>query len=461
MARLLTFGLNIVIARNVDKNAYGIGFVNLEMFGSFGLYFMKNGFRRAAIRLLSEDISGQSSIILSWVAILFSFVFNIVLASIWIANPPDLGGSTIISYNVSVAIMCVANVIESLVEPYFVLEIKEQRLQTKPYVEGVCLGIRTIVLGGLCLAFQVPFVASYSLAYLAYACAWFIGYVAHRHLVIAAASSPEKTSEALVILPNSGMLRKLWTGRDWQCLWLRDRRHAALCRQLLFSAGQKMILGQGEKIILLGVFDEETWGVYALVSNLGSLVLRTLFAPVEGIAFSFFSSENGSGKNDDDEKTDNVSKTRRRLAIARVLLGIQGIIGFVAATFGPVNGYVAIRLLYGSAWADSEETIVAFRMYCVFLFFASLNGILEAYVHATADVRWMQTNVYFQGIASLILCALSWSLRRYQACGLIVASAVSMLLRVCRCVLFAQSAADWIQDEVLRIGVAVISCAVI
>merc|ERR1712048_1134828 len=67
---------------------------------------------------------------------------------------------------------------------------------------------------------------------------------------------------------------------------------------MLIMAGQKMLLGEGEKILLLFIFKEETWGVYALVSNFGSLILRLLFAPVEEIAFSFFAvnSENGKKK---------------------------------------------------------------------------------------------------------------------------------------------------------------------
>jgi hypothetical protein len=63
-------------------------------------------------------------------------------------------------------------------------------------------------------------------------------------------------------------------------------------RNLLFCGLQsvvKLVLAEGSKMVLAGRGSPEEQGVYGLASNLGSLVVRTLFQPVEEAAFLAFS----------------------------------------------------------------------------------------------------------------------------------------------------------------------------
>eukprot|EP00940_MAST-03C_sp_MAST-3C-sp2_P000084 g84.t1 len=447
MTRVLTFGLNIILARKVNRDDYGVAYVNLEMFNALGLFLMKEGFRRASIRLLSEDMTGKSSFLICWVAVILTAVVNVLLLGLWLAFPLSDGANGMgQAYMNAVVMMFIANLIEAIAEPFVIYEIRAKRLRTKPIVEGCALVLRTASMTGLCLVVKIPFVSSYAASQIIFACAWLFGFIVYGNAL-------DSRSHAL---PRLSELRVLVRTREWRRVWLKENRHAAMCRQMLLSAGQKMILGRGEKIILLALFDEATWGSYALVSNLGSLVLRTLFAPVEEIAFSFFSSEarqsNRSSRRDD------------RLDVARVLLGAQGIVGLVALVYGPPNSYVAVRLLYGHVWAEDGDVVVALQMYCVYLFFAALNGILEAYVHAIADVSWMRANAYFQGACSFVLCALSWFLRSRQACGLILATGFCMLLRVLRCVFFLETPTDWLHRDISTLVAAICAggaCSVI
>ena len=120
-------------------------------------------------------------------------------------------------------------------------------------------------------------------------------------------------------------------------------------------------------MLLVTFFSEEDWGIYALVSNLGSLVLRVIFAPVEEVAYSYFSACNTQDPNQD----------RDAWRILRLLLLVQGGIGLLGITYGPANSFLVLRLLYGQTWANIQGTVTSLRLYCVFLQLASLNGILE------------------------------------------------------------------------------------
>jgi oligosaccharide translocation protein RFT1 len=52
---------------------------------------------------------------------------------------------------------------------------------------------------------------------------------------------------------------------------------------------EKLVLAEGSKLALVGFESSYNQGVYGLVANLGSLVVRLLFTPIEEAAFTAFS----------------------------------------------------------------------------------------------------------------------------------------------------------------------------
>ena len=62
------------------------------------------------------------------------------------------------------------------------------------------------------------------------------------------------------------------------------------------QAAEKLVLAEGSKAVLVATQSAAEQGAYGLASNLGSLVVRTLFQPFEEAAFLAFSrSGAGSG----------------------------------------------------------------------------------------------------------------------------------------------------------------------
>lgn len=57
------------------------------------------------------------------------------------------------------------------------------------------------------------------------------------------------------------------------------------------QAGEKLLLAEGSKMVMAMGQSAYDQGVYGLVSSLGSLVVRTLFQPVEEAAFTAFSKQ--------------------------------------------------------------------------------------------------------------------------------------------------------------------------
>jgi oligosaccharide translocation protein RFT1 len=64
----------------------------------------------------------------------------------------------------------------------------------------------------------------------------------------------------------------------------------------LLLQAEKLVLAEGSKVVLVAVESSRAAGVYALVSNLGSLLVRTLLQPLEDVAFTAFSRCGGQGQ---------------------------------------------------------------------------------------------------------------------------------------------------------------------
>lgn len=61
------------------------------------------------------------------------------------------------------------------------------------------------------------------------------------------------------------------------------------CWHVMLSQAEKLVLAEGSKFALVAFESSYNQGVYGLVANLGSLVVRLLFLPVEEAAFTAFS----------------------------------------------------------------------------------------------------------------------------------------------------------------------------
>ena len=95
------------------------------------------------------------------------------------------------------------------------------------------------------------------------------------------------------------------------------------------QAAEKLVLAEGSKAVLVATQSPADQGAYGLASNLGSLVVRTLFQPFEEAAFLAFSragADLGGGGGGGGEAAAAAAKARlaRVLAVAVRTVTIVG-----------------------------------------------------------------------------------------------------------------------------------------
>lgn len=134
----------------------------------------------------------------------------------------------------------------------------------------------------------------------------------------------------------------------------------------------KQLLTEGERYIMtvFNVVDFAEQGVFDVVANLGSLVARFLFLPIEENYYVFFSMLLGPGVALKHVER-NMNLAARGLAI---LLKFGALVGLTFVAFGPA--YTAILLdIYGGRNLSAGIGPYLLAWYCVYVLTMALNGI--------------------------------------------------------------------------------------
>ncbi|BDA46912.1 probable protein RFT1 homolog [Coccomyxa sp. Obi] len=201
-----------------------------------------------------------------------------------------------------------------------------------------------------------------------------------------------------------------------------------ICGVFTLQALEKLLLAEGSKMVMVAFQSSYNQGVYGLVSNLGSLVVRTIFQPFEEAAFLAFSrSEPGLGARD---------AAAQRSKVLAISTRCVTIVGLLAIAFGPAYTFVLLRMAYGQRWSHTDAP-QALGVYCAYILLLAVNGILEAFVHATARSRDITVSNVWLVVCSGVHLALAVALVRTQgAVGLIAADSLNMVLRIAYCLYF-------------------------
>lgn len=339
-----------------------------------------------------------------WLGIPLSILVALITCVLFTQQTKDL-----VDYQRCVWWHGLAAVLEMLTEPLYILTIREMSFGVRLCVEGLAHLVRCVLTYVLIVSADLGLMA-FAFAQIAFSLVLIAGYYGRYILAIRRGQS---------LLWYSSLLFPFMQAAP-------DTKLAYLVLSFKLVTAVKFVLTEGEKIVLLLFvpLDAHAVGVFAIVSNLGSLVARFLLQPIEEISLSLFS-RLGSAR----AGQATVQLTQLSLLLRHLMLAVC-VLGLLLISFGPNYAFLLFHLLYGSKWSQTDAPAVL-SWYCVYVLLIAINGVSEAFVHATINAdENVRLNIVLTAI-SVVYLALTAVLGAWLGpAGLIAANCVNMAARI-------------------------------
>ncbi|EUC59380.1 oligosaccharide translocation protein Rft1 [Rhizoctonia solani AG-3 Rhs1AP] len=379
LSRLATFTLNQLLLRLASPKVFGTAAIQLDLLLSTVLFLSREGVRNALLRV-PRDSSGSTKITnVSTIPALLGapLAFGLTLVYRSFASPATRAQPY---FDQAVSIYALAALIDLVSEPLHNRAQSLMRFNLRVKAEGTAIITRSVcTVVALMVGGERWSLVAFAAGQLAYAMTVLVVYAKafwrEGRVQIFPRRVYEDGKSAIAFDPTSLKLALTMTG------------------QSVF----KHFLTEGDRIVISRVSPLEDQGGYAVASNYGSLVARILFQPIEESTRLYFSKTLSPPPEKDSIEPAKPSETQ----LSQAAVTLQSILFLhfhlalaLTALLAPLVPFLSEFLLPPRYRSTAAPRIL--RAYCAYIPAMGLNGILEAFVHATAlptqlrsQARWM------------------------------------------------------------------------
>lgn len=218
-----------------------------------------------------------------------------------------------------------------------------------------------------------------------------------------------------------------------------DRRDAGLIGALSLEGLAKHFITQGDRIVLLASADEETRGLWAVVSSYGSLAPRLLFQSIEEAARGLFGRIAAEGREQKQEQdagdgeggaggeegkgqegkeaaegvpsatvvstsADTGTRSGRMAGALEIVMWTVSLVGLLFVALGSSYTELATNVVLGPRFPHSGTML---SYYCLYVLFMAINGALESFVHAVASHEYIASLAWQLALSSALFAGAS------------------------------------------------------
>lgn len=359
-SRLVTFTLNQLLVRATTPEVFGFAAIQLELVLGTVLFLSREPIRLAVLRVPEPSQHMRHIQRLGYIPVCVSCLFVVAISVYFVGK-----SAVSLDDRTAYGLYCLAAVVESLSEPWF--NMNQVLLHTKPRVNAEVAGVLVkSIVTYVSVAILHLNAVGFGVAQLAYGA----------------------TYTVVLILSSRGLYRLDAVGGgddatvpgkgDWS---LDFANMWAFAQQSIL----KYLLQEADKIALTWWATQFNQGVYALVTNYGSLLVRTAFLPIEDNARVLFARLTvvpvGSMLSKE--------QTQRVLQVFVAIMRLMVAAGLVFACFGTNYSRALLVLLPGEKWY-SEDAVATLAAYCVYVLVMAINGVTEALLYVVIDPKGMR-----------------------------------------------------------------------
>ncbi|XP_071375133.1 man(5)GlcNAc(2)-PP-dolichol translocation protein RFT1 [Centroberyx affinis] len=428
MFRVLTFLLNAFTLRFVSKELIGVVNVRLTLLYSTLVFLSREAFRRACLSGGSGTGHNWRQVInLLWLTLPLGVVWASLLVCVWLwlLEVPD--PQTIPHYGPAVGMFALAAVQELLAEPLWVLAQAHMFVRLKVVAESLAMIAKCLITVVLVVSAPEWGLYIFSAAQLVYTGFLVLCYAAY-FLRFLGSEAAAKTS-----FPLQHVGELLICRADGEPLidWTLARLTWSFFKQSFL----KQILTEGERYVMtfLNVLSFGDQGVYDIVNNLGSMVARFIFLPIEESFYVFFAKVLERGRDVRSQKQEEVAIVAE---VLESLLKLVLVIGLIITVFGYAYSHLALDI-YGGSLLSSGAGPTLLRCYSSYVLLLAVNGVTECFVFAAMSQEEVDKYNLVMLALSVSFLFLSYMLTWWAgAVGFILANCLNMGLRILHSLLY-------------------------
>lgn len=403
--RLLSFVLNAVLYRNVHTDLIGACNFRLALLYTTIMFLSREPFRRA-LPAMSDVKQFQKFINSLWLVIPSGLTISVFFGILWnfFEKPSQL---TVYNYDYSIILLCFSCLIELVGEPSYALSQMFYLAKLRVIIEASCLLIFNLIFIFLAIYFPQLGALSYSIARLINS----ILFVTSNFYFILR-QKPNLSLKSL--LPNSVVQF--------------DTKYLHLVRAYYTQSLFKQILTEGERYLItfFNLLSYSESGIYDIVNNLGSLLARFVFLPIEDASYVYFTNSLQRGiqfKNQINLKSKSYFE---------FLLKSLSTIGLVVLIFGQSYSKLLLQIYGGSKLGENDLCVNLLRFHCVYIYLLAINGLTEGFFNATMSQNEINKHNYRLVLFSILFLLFSFiSVNLFSIYGFLVANCLNMIVRIC------------------------------
>ena len=422
--RVFTFISNAFVVRSVGPIVLGVGLLQLELLFTGVLVFVRDGIRKAAYRCsvptefgekeatntrINLSPSQRSMLNMCWLFCLPSgFLVACAASWVFIRWPKDgvFEAITEAEYQSAILLTLVGVVVALFSEPLHLVAQDSSLQHVRASVETLATVAKCLSTLSYVIFFKGSGVIAFGAGNLAYATALLGGY--GWYFVF------RRNMNVVTFLPRR--LVSVGPARPWY-----EPSIGHTTTQMTLNNVLKWFLEQGENIVMVWLGTAEQGGAYAVVTNLGSIIVRLLFQPVEERSLAAFG------------ELENGNKRQPLFRLFSLLINILLKLGLVFVCFGPPFSHLLLHILYGERWSSVAMAPRLLSWYCVYILVLALNGVCEALVQGSASQRDLRSYNFYVVVFSISFLLSLVVLVHYGPVGMIVANLAKMGCRICVC----------------------------
>lgn len=413
--RVLSFILNAVLLRYVSTELIGVCNFRLALLYTTVMFLSREPFRRALPKLKDAENDWPKFVNTMWLVVPNGIMLSVFFGLIWCCLLEQPNENLVSNYSYSILICCLAFVVELCGEAANLITQMMLLAKQKVIIEAISLLIFHLSFVFLSIFMPQLGALSYAIGRLAYS----ILFVLTNYAFLLNKNYKINNKQIVLadILPQMG--HKL------------DRVYLDLVKVYYKQSIYKQLLTEGERYLItaFNLLSFSQSGIYDIINNLGSLVARFIFLPIEDASYAYFTNSLKRGVLYKNQANENNKITPKNSY--ENLIKIVSLIGTIILVYGQSYSQLLLQIYGGDRLGKNDMCVNLLRLHCFYVLLLAINGVTESFFNATMSNHQLEThNKRLIGFSVVFLILTGLFSKLLGIYGFLIANCFNMSIRI-------------------------------